>query len=89
MLSRLKYRGYCIDYYPDECGQPLPDVAESVAKAFKAPKAEASILRSSNRFQVFANGDSEGNNDNEVEEGEKQQRHGADRCVPALSLESW
>lgn len=90
MQSRLKYKGYRIDYYPDECDQPLPEVPRRAVRKFDPLQAEASNPRSSNRFQMLANDDEYGgNDDNEGKDEEIQQPHGLDRRVPALSLASW
>ncbi len=57
MSSRLKYKGSRIEFYPDECNQPLPPV---VKKHYvrPAPKKAATVSRM-NRFALLLEDGSE------------------------------
>lgn len=53
MMSRAIYKGMKIEWYPDECSQPLPKVQHAPKKGNVAalqPKKFASVM---NRFQML------------------------------------
>ena len=51
MSSRLKYKGSRIEFYPDECDQPLPPIVKKHVKR-PSPKKAATVSRM-NRFALL------------------------------------
>ena len=57
MSSRLKYKGSRIEFYPDECCQPLPPI---VRKTYQpAPSSSEKKKINMNRFQMLIDVDEE------------------------------
>ena len=57
MSSRLKYKGSRIEFYPDECCEPLPPIVRKTFQcATSSPKNKKTDM---NRFQMLANMDEE------------------------------
>jgi hypothetical protein len=66
MQSRLKYKNCPIDFYPDECEQPLPQIPRNCQIKKPDPlSVKASAVGTANRFQMLAQNDS----DDEEEDG--------------------
>ena len=72
MQSRQKYKGVRIEFYPDECGQPLPDVPPRTRNKASKPDlpSKGATMPSRrrrgpnvNRFEALAGFDSEGLDD--------------------------
>ena len=64
MMSRAIYKGFRIDWYPDECAQPLPrpQKAQKTDSGVSAPKKPQPV----NRFQMLMNEDgTEDNSDDQ------------------------
>lgn len=68
MMSRATYKGMRIEWYPDECAQPLPKAQHTPRREYKqmAPKKQSPI---SNRFQMLnMDGTEDGTGDGSDEE---------------------
>jgi hypothetical protein len=63
MASRLKYKGTRIDFYPDECDEPLPPVVKKPRPPPNQPKKVPSVPHK-NRFALLSE------DDEELEDGE-------------------
>ena len=53
MMSRAAYKGIRIEWYPDECAQPLPKVPFHPKKATKDTAGAKSASTTLNRFQLL------------------------------------
>lgn len=54
MLSRLPYKGLKIEWYPDECAEPIP---KAVSRPFSAPQIKAAAPKAKtvpNRFDLLS-----------------------------------
>ena len=67
MQSRLKYKTCRIDFYPDECDQPLPQVLRKPIRKLNPPTMKTRTL-GTNRFQMLANDEPDGVIDGEASE---------------------
>jgi hypothetical protein len=57
MLSRLKYKGSRIEFYPDECSEALPPMAPKPFQTAQSPPKNKQT--NMNRFQMLADVDQE------------------------------
>lgn len=67
-MSRATYKGMRIEWYPDECAQPLPKAQHTPRREYKqmAPKKQSPIT---NRFQMLnMDGTEDGTGDGSDEE---------------------
>ena len=87
MQSRLKYKACSIEFYPDECDQPLPDLQKKAAGKFDPPKAKAARL-GVNRFEMLADDEYDDEDDNEVMDDQVQEHQGVSRGFAALGLKN-
>lgn len=53
MMSRGTYKGMKIEWYPDECSQPLPKMQYASKKENLAPRQPQKITSTMNRFQML------------------------------------
>ena len=53
MTSRATYKGLRIDWYPDECAQPLPKPQFNFKKENRAPSPAKRATPAPNRFQML------------------------------------
>ncbi|OAP59936.1 hypothetical protein AYL99_04938 [Fonsecaea erecta] len=60
MVSRLKYRKFKIDFYPDECDEPLPPV--DISLPYKSNPIKRTRMLHRNRFELLYNGSEESRN---------------------------
>ncbi len=68
MMSRVTYKGMRIEWYPDECAQPLPKTQHVPKKQDRAPPPSKRASALMNRFQML-NLDGDGTEDGSEEEG--------------------
>ncbi len=68
MMSRATYKGMRIEWYPDECAQPLPKIPRVPKKENLAPLPTKKSSAMMNRFQML-NLDDDGT-DEDGSEGE-------------------
>lgn len=80
MMSRATYKGSKIEFYPDECAQPLPDIHFPVRK--EASKASAKkVDMTVNRFQMLnVDGTEDASDDDDTSTEEKN-----DSVLPSFS----
>lgn len=52
MMSRVTYKGMKIEWFPDECAQPLPEM-EYAPKKGLAPQQPKTFTSAMNRFQML------------------------------------
>ena len=52
MMSRVTYKGMKIEWFPDECAQPLPEM-EYAPKKDLAPQQPKTFTSAMNRFQML------------------------------------
>lgn len=67
MMSRAAYKGMRIEWYPDECAQPLPETVYASMKENAAPPPERNSKKGVNRFQMLdmdGDGTEDGSEDN-------------------------
>lgn len=67
-MSRVTYKGMRIEWYPDECSQPLPKVQYTPKKENLASPPSKATSAMMNRFQML-NMDGDGTDDGSEEEG--------------------
>ncbi|KAG8530008.1 uncharacterized protein KY384_005490 [Bacidia gigantensis] len=53
MMSRTGYRGMKIEWYPDECSQPLPKKQSNFRKENRVPSPSKRLNTAVNRFQML------------------------------------
>ena len=53
MTSRLKYKGHRIDFYPDECDQPLPPIVKKQQHRRTSSPNKAATISHMNRFALL------------------------------------
>lgn len=70
MMSRLTYKGMKIEWYPDECSQPLPKIQYAPKKENLAPQQPKKFASAVNRFQML-NMDNDGTEDGSDETDEE------------------
>ena len=66
MMSRAAYKGMRIEWYPDECAQPLPKIQHISKKENLAPPPAKKANAMMNRFQML------NMDDNDTEEGSEE-----------------
>lgn len=54
LLSRFKYKDSRIEFYPDECDQPLPRIAEKKSTRQTPPSDKAATFSRINRYALLA-----------------------------------
>lgn len=69
MMSRAAYKGMRIEWYPDECSQPLPKMQSAPKKGNLAPQPKK-FTPAINRFQML-NMDNDGTEDGSEETDEE------------------
>lgn len=69
MMSRAGYKGLRIEWYADECAQPLLKTRYASEKESKSPRSPKKANAMANRFQMFDM--DEGRTEDECEEDEK------------------
>lgn len=70
MMSRVTYKGMKIEWYPDECAQPLPKTQYAPKKENLAPQQPKKFMSAMNRFQML-NLDNDGTEDDSEETDEE------------------
>ncbi|CAD6579599.1 MAG: hypothetical protein ASARMPRED_009197 [Alectoria sarmentosa] len=70
MMSRVTYKGMKIEWYPDECAQPLPKTQYAPKKENLAPSQPKKFTSAMNRFQML-NLDNDGTEDDSEETDEE------------------
>lgn len=70
MMSRATYKGMKIEWYPDECSQPLPKMPYTPKKENLAPPQPKKSASTLNRFQML-NMDNDGTEDGSEETDEE------------------
>ena len=70
MMSRLTYKGMKIEWYPDECSQPLPKIQHAPKKENLPPPQPKKFTSAMNRFQML-NMDNDGTEDSSEETDEE------------------
>ena len=53
MMSRVTYKGLKIEWYPDECAQPLPKMHYAPKKENSVPPQAKKSTSAMNRFQML------------------------------------
>ena len=53
MMSRVTYKGMKIEWFPDECAQPLPEMKYAPKKENLAPPQPQTFTSAMNRFQML------------------------------------
>lgn len=53
MMSRVTYKGMKIEWFPDECAQPLPEIKYAPKKENLAPPQPQTFTSAMNRFQML------------------------------------
>lgn len=53
MMSRVTYKGMKIEWYPDQCSQPLPKTQYAPKKENAAPPQPKKVASTMNRFQML------------------------------------
>lgn len=66
-MSRLPYKGMKIEYYPDECAEPLPKI-QHVARERQQPPPDKKLNPAANRFQMLNLDGAEDSSDDEDED---------------------
>jgi len=66
MSSRLKYRGTRIEFYPDECDQPLPPIVKKTWKKTQPAHHATTSYSSANRFAMLNAMGSVGDEDEDI-----------------------
>jgi hypothetical protein len=85
MQSRLKYKGCRIDFYADECDQPLPEIVKRAPKEVHPPVLKTNNA-GTNRFQILDSGDSDHDDDSEIAQDSVQLPEGLHRSFAALGV---
>ena len=85
MQSRLKYKNCKIEFYPDECDQPLPQIPYKPTKKLDPPKEKASHV-GLNRFHILAGDEFEDDDESEIMDEPRQQDHGLAHDFAALRV---
>lgn len=67
MMSRLPYKGMKIEYYPDECAEPLPKIQRTPRE--RQPQPVKKLNPAANRFQML---NIDGADDDTGDEGEDE-----------------
>ena len=68
MMSRVTYKGMKIEWYPDECSQPLPKVQYAPKKEKQAAPQPKKFTSAMNRFQMLNMDGAEDDSDETDEE---------------------
>lgn len=66
MMSRLPYKGMKIEYYPDECAEPLPKIQHIPRERQPTPAKKLNPV--ANRFQMLNLDGAEDSSDDEAED---------------------
>lgn len=66
MMSRMPYRLMRVEYYPDECAEPLPKLPDTSKKEIQRPVKTLNPM--ANRFQMLNLEDSDEDSDKESDE---------------------
>lgn len=53
MRSRLEYKGTKIEFYPDECAQPLPPLVREPRQTISVKSEKVAIVSDMNRFALL------------------------------------
>ena len=69
MMSRVTYRGMKIEWYPDECAQPLPKLQYVPKKENLASPQSKKLTSAMNRFQML---NMDGADDDDSEETDEE-----------------
>ena len=69
MMSRAAYKGMRIEWYPDECAQPLPRPHISARKENVASSPAKKATAPVNRFQMLMDGTEDGSSEDEDHAG--------------------